>query len=639
MRANERVELEADTYAMNNQSIASISQEDCTEDILGSDQRIDVYRVAAWDPTDCVKRSFNTIDCKSVNRPTSVLTFLEDCTKGNQNIAFSIEKEGKFIKYTYSNYLEIVNDAAKAFLKLGLEPLHSVFIISNNCPEWCFSHFGAITAGGIAVGISTNLTPELISRCAQKCRANFVIVENKELMAKVLKVKNKIPRLKAIIQVNEMLDTEEEDTYSWETFLSMGRQQSTTSELIARRKRIEFNACCSIVYEDESGDNPPKGVMLSHINLTENARLIEKKLHSHAAEKKVLFEKNQIILSLIPLSHVNALMTDVYVSLINSATVHFLDISQREFQLTVVLKKVRPTVFFANPFIWEKLYEKITDDQVTKKKIADLFKNQREGLGLDKCINGYSGGERISQHIIDGFKKTGLQIWEYYGMSETCGPHLWAKTAGNFYSEMDKRAFVSPLVFVLPSGQLRLSGKNIFMGYLCDERRTTEAIDKDGSFHSGDLGHILNDFLLVSGNQNAMVSVKGRLISPLKVENEIKSILPFVRHVIVESDSDYISVKLFLNDKEPALTQKWFKKNVTKYTDRLRPTAKQWFKTNHIFLPEEASAKNRKIEVDKLSDVVKLYQSKDQELFKIVRERLYIVSWNCGIKIKEFIIE
>ena len=68
-------------------------------------------------------------------------------------------------------------------------------------------------------------------------------------------------------------------------------------------------------------------------------------MNSHVTEKNISFGKNETVLSLMQLSHINALATNIYVSLISSATVHFLDITQGEFQLIDILKKVRPIFF------------------------------------------------------------------------------------------------------------------------------------------------------------------------------------------------------------------------------------------------------------------------------------------------------
>ncbi|KAK2716636.1 hypothetical protein QYM36_006946 [Artemia franciscana] len=169
-------------------------------------------------------------------------------------------------------------------------------------------------------------------------------------------------------------------------------------------------------------------------------------------------------------------MIDIYVSIINGSTVDFSDITNNEF------------------------------------KVIDALKQRGT----------------LSNPVIANLRKLDLHIWKNYGSSETSGPYLLANEKGWF--DCNK----NPKVSVLPTGELKLSGKNIFMGYLCDEKKTSEAIDKDSCFHSGDF--ILKDkngFRHVMSSKTEIVSADGKPVSPLEVEKDIKSLLSFVRYAMI----------------------------------------------------------------------------------------------------------
>ena len=72
--------------------------------------------------------------------------------KCHSKVAFVARKDRSRI-YNFTKYFHVVETVTKAFLKIGFKPGDSICIVATNRPEWCFSHFGAIEAGGIAVGI------------------------------------------------------------------------------------------------------------------------------------------------------------------------------------------------------------------------------------------------------------------------------------------------------------------------------------------------------------------------------------------------------------------------------------------------------------------------------------------------------
>ena len=70
-------------------------------------------------------------------------------------VAMAVKRNDEWIKWTYAQYLEDVRTVAKAFIKLGLKPLHSTCILGFNAPEWHISAVASVVAGGLTAGIYT----------------------------------------------------------------------------------------------------------------------------------------------------------------------------------------------------------------------------------------------------------------------------------------------------------------------------------------------------------------------------------------------------------------------------------------------------------------------------------------------------
>lgn len=90
---------------------------------------------------------------------------------------------------------------AKAFIKIGLEPRHSVGMLAFNCPEWFYTELASINAGGIIAGIYTTNTPDATYHVLSAASCNVCIVDDAKQMEKVHSIRHKLPQLKAIVQI------------------------------------------------------------------------------------------------------------------------------------------------------------------------------------------------------------------------------------------------------------------------------------------------------------------------------------------------------------------------------------------------------------------------------------------------------
>ncbi|GLD49783.1 long-chain-fatty-acid--CoA ligase ACSBG2 isoform X1 [Lates japonicus] len=218
-------------------------------------------------------------------------------------------KEGEQQKsLNYRDYYQTCRIAAKSFLKLGLQRYHGVGILGFNSAEWFIADIGAILAGGFAVGIYTTNSPEACQYVAENCKANIIVVENHKQLQKILQVEDKLPHLKAIIQYKGALKEKRPNLYTWAEFMELGRNEpdAPLDAIISSQKP---NQCCTLIYTSGT-TGQPKGVMLSHDNLTWTALSTSRHVRltdaTHAQES---------VVSYLPLSHIAAQMVDIWVTM------------------------------------------------------------------------------------------------------------------------------------------------------------------------------------------------------------------------------------------------------------------------------------------------------------------------------------
>lgn len=147
------------------------------------------------------------------------------------------------------NYEKRIQQIAKAFIKLGLAPRHSVAILAVNCPEWFYSQFGAIYAGGLAAGIYTTNSAESVLHILKVSRANIVIVDEEKQLQKVLSIRDQLPLLKAIVQLMPSSNADKlPGVYQWSDLEAMDVTAAVETEYKERQSRIGANEAAILMF-------------------------------------------------------------------------------------------------------------------------------------------------------------------------------------------------------------------------------------------------------------------------------------------------------------------------------------------------------------------------------------------------------
>ncbi|XP_041856454.1 long-chain-fatty-acid--CoA ligase ACSBG2-like [Melanotaenia boesemani] len=502
--------------------------------------------------------------------------FLETVERCGDLPALVSKKDGQLVTLTWRQYYEQCRAAAKSFIKLGLKRFHGVGILGFNSPEWFISDIGCIFAGGLAVGIYTTNSPEACQYVAANCEANVLIVENQKQLDKILQVKDQLPHLKAIVQYKGELQQKEPFLYTWEEFMKLGEEESD-EELNAIIDSLRANECCTLIYTSGTTGNP-KGVMLSHDNLTWTAHTAANLMNaSYGVE---------VLVSYLPLSHVAAQMVDMWICMSFAGTTYFAEPDALKGSLVNTLKDARPTLFLGVPRVWEKMQESMraagAKAPLLRKRVADwaksiglqysysamngenavpwgfmlannlVFKKVRAALGLDRCRFCCTGAAPITKETLDYFMSLNIPVKELYGMSESSGPHT---VSINEYR-------ITSCGKVMPgcktnlvnqdeegNGEICFWGRHVFMGYLNMPDKTSEALDQKGWLHSGDLGkHDKQDFLYITGRiKELIITAGGENIPPVPIEDAVKNELPIISNAMLIGDKlKFLSMLLTL---------------------------------------------------------------------------------------------
>lgn len=469
----------------------------------------------------------------------------------------------------------LVNRFSSGLLKKGLNKGDKISLISyNNRPEWNVADFGMLQIGVVNVSVYPNISPEDYIYIFNNAKVKYCIVGYGDLLNKVLLAQEHVPSLKRIFTFDNpavLKDFNGNKIESWETLLD----ENPDETLIERSKNgVDEDDLATIIYTS-GATGIPKGVMLSHKNLTTNIKAIS---------ETILLDKGDVALSYLPICH-GFERTFMYCYVYKSIEVHY---ALNPKTVGESIAEIRPHIITAVPRVLEKIYEKIffsvqksgwlkrklfsMSEQLAlqfdfNKKysfryrlkfiIADkfVFSKITKKLGGRIKIIGV-GASACPQKIQKFFCAAGIPVREGYGLTETSAVlsvnHIPSRetmlgTVGIVLPGFELKIESEPGIYETGEGEIFVRGISVTKGYYNDPVKTAEAFNKDGWFMTGDIGKIVkNEFgfefiKLTNRKKELLKSSYGKYIAPAAIENLIRENSFISQAMIVGDRRKYVS--------------------------------------------------------------------------------------------------
>jgi long-chain acyl-CoA synthetase len=508
----------------------------------------------------------------------TLLTYFQRHVKEHPHRIGLREKEyGIWRDITWGEYGEKVKQVAMGLISLGLKNGECVSVISENRPEWVYSDFGIMSAGGVTAGIYTTNVAEQCGYIVQNSESKFYIAENEEQFDKTLKFRKDTPRLEKII----VIDMEGLKRYrdpmlmSFDELLTLGKEYDAEHPGLFEQMVTEVATDDLAVLIYTSGTTgPPKGAMLTHRNLLFMSEAM--------VAPNPIYDTDET-LSFLPLCHVFEQLFTVMINIRHGTIVNFIENTD-----TIMdnMKEVSPTVTYGVPRIWEKyasgIMIRMADATWFKRLIfkicmgigmeyADLkmnfkpipsylklaylgayltvFRKLKERLGFDRVRVAYSGAAPISPDVLKFFNAIDLPLVEGYGQTEGTGVTTCSRKDRLKIGKVGQ-----PLpgveVKIAPDGEILVKGPGVFKGYFKNPEATAETL-KEGWLHSGDVGGLDEDgFLKITDRKkDLIITAGGKNIAPQNIENQLK-FSPYINDAIVIGDRRKYLVALIAIDEE-----------------------------------------------------------------------------------------
>src|SRR4051795_10492785 len=115
--------------------------------------------------------------------------------------AARFKRDGDWAEVSYRELGETVSEIARGLIDLGLEPGDRVALLCTTRVEWTYADFGITSAGAVVVPIYPTNSPDECAWVAGNSESRFVICEDAAQVAKLVAVRDQLPKVEAIISI------------------------------------------------------------------------------------------------------------------------------------------------------------------------------------------------------------------------------------------------------------------------------------------------------------------------------------------------------------------------------------------------------------------------------------------------------
>jgi fatty-acyl-CoA synthase len=428
------------------------------------------------------------------------------------------------VRLNYSELYEQCRKTARGLMAMGVRRGDHVSVWTTNVPEWVYLQFALGMVGGILVTINTNYQShelEYILRQSDSTTLFLIdqyrdtsfyetvrqVVPELDTCAPGKTASSKLPVLKNVVYIGNRESTP--GMFKFSDLIAMG-EKVTEQELDGRMNSLTDDDVINMQYT--SGTTGfPKGVMLTHHNVINNARMV--------GDVMGLTDKDTLLIQ-VPVFHCFGCVMSTLNSVYHATTMVLLEYFEPKLSLESIHKEKCtaingvPTMFIA--MLHHSDFERYD------------MKSLRTGIMAGApCPVEAMNQVRTKMHcpeVVIAFGQT--ESSPVMTMTRRDDPvEMRVATVGRLLPDIEGKIIDPETGEDLPAdtqGEIVTRSACIMKGYYKMPEATTAAIDADGWLHTGDLGEIdPNGYFKVTGRIKDMIIRGGENIYPRELEEFI----------------------------------------------------------------------------------------------------------------------
>jgi long-chain acyl-CoA synthetase len=497
---------------------------------------------------------------------------------------------GIWKEITWADLAAQARDVGMGLASYGFAAGDRAAVLSETGPNWAYADLGIIGAGGISVGIYPTSTPEQVADVLRDCGAAVLFVENEEQLDKVLAIRADCPQLRRIV-VFGMTGLRDLDDPMCESFVAMMTRGAAHDAAHPGAWQAGIGAIAAddlaVLLYTAGTTGTPKGAMLSHRNILFQIANGAALLGQREGDERLAF---------LPMCHVAERVLGFYQSLYSGTISNYAEDSDT---ILENLREVQPTVQVGVPRFWERFHSRTTiavadatwlqraayrwaigvgqrraDARLAGRRPSAfteaafrlgyrlVLRNIRQSIGIDRLRWGLVGAAPVSPELIRWYLALGVDLLEFYGMTECAGLAACMPPGAIRLSTVGQPVPYGEIA-LSPEGEIVLRGEHVFQGYWNAPALTAQA-SRDGWLHSGDIGALDNGYLCVADRMtDIIVSAAGTSVTPSEIERALK-FSPYIADAMVIGEGRHFLTCLVMTDHENV--ERWARDNAVPFT-------------------------------------------------------------------------
>lgn len=586
--------------------------------------------------------------------PTTILSIVEQGYENNETGIYSaVKRNGEWIETSIDDFKQMVQDLALGLYELGVRKGDKVSLHAENSTEWLIIDQAILSLGAVVVPIYTTQPGEQIKYILENSETKVHFVSNDEVFAETKPLIKGIENIKAVISI---LGSGHKKLRTLDEILEMGHKKGEEDPSLFEKLRneVEPEDLATLIYTSGT-TGVPKGVMLTHNNIAGNAL---------AAHEIFPFEPDEYetpkVLSYLPLAHMFERTASYIYAYVGVPPYYIEDIDQIKDDFA----SVKPIYLVTVPRLLEKIvtgikvkgqemsgikkqlyywavnlaeeYDPENPPAKWKWKIADklVYGKIRELFG-GRMVGFNVGGAALSPNIARFINGIGIYCGLGYGLTET-SPVLTGPPKGELRIGSSGKPIVDVEIKIAEDGEILAKGPCIMKGYYKMPEKTEEAIDEDGWFHTGDIGHLDEDgWLFVTDRKKSLFKLStGKYVAPQPIENALVNSGFIEQAVVVGSEHKFCAALIVPNwenmkkrfktkgyefPEENITENEYVVKRIQKEVDKVNADLSKWEKVKRFKLLEDQFT----IEDGEITPTLKVKRNVINEKYKEQIENIY----------------
>jgi len=416
-------------------------------------------------------------------------------------------------RWTFAEVDARVDAVAKGLLALGIAPGDKVALWMVNRPEWIDAMFAIMKIGAVLVPVNTRFRTEDMAYVLGQSDAAAVILAERSGPIDYLTLMREIvpalgarpdPRFPYLRQAVVLSERASADTVGWRQMLESGQHVSDDT-LQTRAGEVDPEQPAFIFYT--SGTTGfPKGAVHNH-RMIRNA-------WDHG--DRMAITVNDVILMYLPLFHAFGFIEGPLMSMTRGAREVLTETFEADECIDLIASE-KATIIHG----FDTHYKELLDAQARKPRDVSSVRTGICGTGMSSSIPIARRARQTFGNLMTGYGMSEVGIGVTFSFLDSTGEQCVEANgypgAGYEVRIVDPETGVDQPVTV--PGEILVRGYMVTQGYYKQPEETARAIDKDGWFHTGDMGLLRSDgHMRFLGRYKDMLKVGGENVDPMEVE-------------------------------------------------------------------------------------------------------------------------